>query len=285
EGAPPAEGAPAPAPPAPPPAPAPAPAPVVDNTNPNTPVVANGTTFTSGGVLPGKGGSFNYFYLDYPGGRTNMTITLGYSPITNSSAKAVGFNLYRPDSTVKEGAVVVGFASETGRNESSATTGFTYSGDAAERFLLQVFSYLPDVTVNYTLIVSGLAGPVAEVGDISSPDRAFVLSVSQPAASGTLAGDRSGRFHYFALQYPGGDREIRITATTESNARLGDGEFGFNVYKGADNVGTARGNLDDKSRRTATLTIKQSDAQTFGVQVYNYSAGVDARYVITVNGL
>ena len=266
--------------------PAPAPPAVVDNTNPSTPIVATGTTFTGGGVLPGKGGSFNYFYLDYPGGRTNMTITLGYSPINNNSGKGVGFNLYRPDSTVKEGASVVGSSAETGRNESSATAGFTYSGDAAERFLLQVFNYLPDLTVNYTLIVSGLAGPVAEVGDISTPDRAFVLSASQQAAVGTLSGDKSGHFHYYVLQYPGGNREVRVTASTEPNARLGDGEFGFNLYNGPNTVGAAKGNLDDKSRRTATLVVNQTDAATLGIQVYNYSANnVDARYAITVNGL
>jgi hypothetical protein len=236
-------------------------------------------------VLAGKGGSFNYFYLDYPGGRTNMTITVGYSPVTNSSSKGIGFNLYRPDSTVKEGAVVVGFSTETGRNENSATTGFTYSGDAAERFLLQVFNYLPDTSVNYTLIVSGLAGPVVDAGDPSSPDRAVVLSASQPAAVATVSGARAGHFHFYLFQYPGGDREVRVTASTDSNPALGDGEFGINIYKGPDNVGTARGNLDDKSRRTATLTIKQTDAQTFGVQVFNYSAGQDARYAITVNGL
>jgi uroporphyrinogen decarboxylase len=44
-----------------------------------------------------------------------MTITLGYSPINNNSGKGVGFILYRPDSTVKEGASVVGASAETGR--------------------------------------------------------------------------------------------------------------------------------------------------------------------------
>jgi hypothetical protein len=181
--------------------------------------------------------------------------------------------------------VVVGSSADPGRNAGSATTGFTYAGDAAERFLLQVFNYLPDTTVNYTLIVSGLAGPVADAGDPSTPDHAFVLSLSQPAAVATLPGSRSGHFHYYLLQYPGSDREVRITATTDPSPGLGDGEFGINVYKGADNVGTAKGNLDDKSRRSATLTVKQLDAQTFGIQVYNYSNGVDAHYAITVSGL
>src|SRR5439155_20470565 len=142
-----------------------------------------------GGTLKAQPG-FNSVSPASPGGGVNMTITLGYSPIAAGSDKAVGFNLYRPDATVKEGAVVVGFGSETGRNDTSATSGFTYSGDAAERFLLQVFDYLPNTSVNYTLIVSGLAGPVANAGDVSSPDRAFVLNLANPAARSTLPGDR-----------------------------------------------------------------------------------------------
>ena len=62
--------------------------------------------------------------------------------------------------------------------------------------------------------------------------------------------------------------------------------FGFNLYNGPNTVGAAKGNLDDKSRRTATLVVNQTDAATLGIQVYNYSANnVDARYAITVNGL
>jgi hypothetical protein len=272
-------------------APAPAPAPAAaapapaapDNTTADHAIVASGTTFTSGGTLAARTG-FNYFYVDYPGGRTNMTLTLGYSPIQSGSDKAVGFNLYRPDTTVKEGAVVVGFGSETGRNESSATSGFTYSGDAAERFLLQVFNYLPNTSVNYTLIVSGLAGPVADAGDVSSPDRAFVLNLSQPAARGTLPGDRTGRFHYYLIPYPGSNREVRVTVSTEPNQQIGDGQFGFNLYNGATQVGTTQASQDSKSRRTATLTINQADAPTLGVQIYNYS-NTDAKYAITVSGL
>jgi hypothetical protein len=282
------EAVPAEAPPAPSAAPAPAPAPTgpIDNSVPERAIVASGTTFTTGGTLAGKGGgSFHYFYVDYPGGRTNMTITLGYSPITSDSSKAVSFNLYRPDPANAQGAVVVGYGSETGRNDSSATSGFTYSGDPAERFLLQVSNYLPSTTINYTLIVSGLAGPVVQVGDISSPAQAFVLSVAQPAAVGTMPGARDGRFHYFLVQYPGSNREVRVTVTTDPAPGLGDGMFGFNLYKGADSAGTAKGNLDDKSRRTATMTINQGDAATFGIQVYNYSDKVDAHYAITVSGL
>jgi len=245
------------------------------------------SSLTTGGQLAGStSGAFAYYALGYPGGQEPMTITVGYSPSTPTSDRAVGCNLYRGYPASPGGSALAGQCAETGRNESSATTGFTYSGDAAERFLLQVFNYLPDLTVNYTLIVSGLAGPVAEVGDISSPDRAFVLSASQPAAVGTLSGDKSGHFHYYVLQYRGGNREVRITASTEPNARLGDGEFGFNLYNGPNSVGAAKGNLDDKSRRTATLIVNQSDAATLGIQVYNYSANnVDARYAITVNGL
>jgi hypothetical protein len=262
------------------------PTPVRDNTNASGAIVITQTNLTTGGILPGKrDGSFNYYELDYPGGRSPMAITIGYSPTTSTSDKAVGFKVYRRDSTVKEGAVIAGESAENGRNESSATAGFTLNADAAERYLLQVYNYLDNITVNYTLIVSGLAGPVAEVGDISSSARAHVLSRDQMAARGAFSGDVSGRFHYYLVQYTGENRDVRITVTAEPNARIGDGMFGFNLYRDADTAGLARAGLDDKGRRTATLTIKEGDPRTFGIQIYNYSPGAEVRYAITVIGL
>ncbi len=248
--------------------------------------VLSQTTSTTGSILAGRPtGGFNYYWLDYPGGRQKMTITVGYSPLAFNSDKAVGFKLYRSDNTVKEGSVIAGESAQTGRNESSATAGFTLEADGAERYLLQVFNYLDGTTINYTLIVEGLAGPVADVGEISSPNQAFVLSLSQSAARGTLTGDKGGKFHFFLLQYPGSDREVKITVTSEPNGELFDGQFGFHLWRGSQDAGIGNAGVDDKRRRSATVLIKESNANTFGIQVFNYSPGAVVRYVITVTGL
>src|SRR5262249_32951258 len=156
--------------------------------------------------------------LDYPGGTTDMTITVGYSPIGPFSDKAVGFKLYRQDPKDPTKAVVAGESAETGRNQDSATAGFTYNADQAERFLLQVYNYMPGITINYTLIVSGLAGPVAQVGDVSSPDKAVTLApLVQLAARGSFTGDPSGRFQYFLFPYPGGNKVAKLNVTSDAN--------------------------------------------------------------------
>ncbi|HZR00379.1 MAG TPA: hypothetical protein VFC93_16375 [Chloroflexota bacterium] len=286
---PPPEAAPAPAPAAPAPA-APPPAPTAaapDNTTPEGAIVLSQTTSTSGGTLPGKrDGNFNYFWLDYPGGNTNMTITLGYSPLALNSDQAVGFKVYRQDPSDPTKAQVAGESSETGRNSSSATEGFTLNQGAAERVLLQVFNYLDGITINYTLIVSGLAGPVVDAGDVSTPDKALTLAPNaQLAARGNFVGDKSGRFNYFLFPYPGGNKVVTVTVTSEANAQIGDGQFGFNLWDGTNRVGTAAGGVDQRGRRTASLTINQGDAKLFGIQVYNYTPGIDVHYTIAITGI
>ena len=281
---------PAPAPAAPEGGAAPQPAPSQPTAPPSSPDQAfhpQARDLTTGGILPPNGaGSFAYYKLDYPGGGTNMTITLGYSPLAANSEQLVGFNLYRANPNAAGGTDLVGSSSQTGRDQSSATEGFTLVADAGDQYLLQVFSYLPDTEINYTLIVTGMTGPIAEVGDLSDPSQAFVLNASQIAAHSTLPGDATGRFHYYLLQYPGGSREVRVTVTFDA-APVGESEVGFNVWKSAsERAGVANGALAPQGKRAATLTINQSDPFTFGIQVFNYSAsGQSVGYNITVTGL
>ncbi|HEY3082669.1 MAG TPA: hypothetical protein VGM69_22510 [Chloroflexota bacterium] len=241
---------------------------------------------TTGGILPGNsGGSFHYYKLDYPGGRTNLTITLGYSPLRATSEQAVGFQLYRSNPNASGGADQVGTSSQTGRDQTSATEGFTLQADDAEQYLLQVFNYLPDTEISYTLIITGMTGPIAEPGDLSDPARALVLDASTIAARSNLPGSAGGRFHYYLLQYPGGSREVRVTVTFEA-AGVAESEVGFNVWKDAERAGVAQGILGAKGKRTATLTVNQADARAFGIQVFNYSqAGQSVDYTISVTGL
>jgi hypothetical protein len=261
-------------------APGPAAAPPTQSESAQQPSQTTGTSFTTGGLLPANPtGSFAYYDLEYPGGRAKMAITIGYSPIAQGSEQAVGFNLYARDGTL------VGTSAESGRNEGSATEVFTLEADDAEKYLLQVFNYHQSASITYTLIVTGLTGPILEVGDLSSPASAVLLSPSVINARGTLVGDRTGRFHYFLVAYPGADREVRLTVTFDA-APVGDQEVGFNIFKDAERAGIAIGNLtSSKGKRVAQLTIKEVDARTFGIQVYNYSPGQAVRYLINVQGL
>lgn len=258
-----------------------------DNTTPEGAIVVNLTNATTGGLLPGRrDGSFNYYWLDYPGGGTNMTITLGYSPLAQNSDRAVGFKLYRQDPTDPSRAVVAGESGETGRDPHSATEGFTLNADAAERYLLQIHNYLDNHQINYTLIITGLAGPVVEAGDVSSPEKALTLAPNhQLAARGALTGDPSGRFHYYLFPYPGANTVVRVNVTSTPNGDVGEGQFGVNLYDGANQVGTARAGVDAQGRRSATIVINQGDAKLFGIQVYNYTPGIEIQYTITITGV
>jgi hypothetical protein len=243
------------------------------------------SSLTTGGQLEGStSGAFAYYALNYPGGQEPMTITVGYSPSTSTSDRAVGCNLYRGYLSSPGDSALAGQCAETGRNERSATTSFTLKADGAEPYLLQVTNYLPGVAIDYTLIVTGMAGPVATVGGVSTPESALVLSAAQPAARGRFAGSSAGQFQYFLLQYPGGNVDVRVTATAQPNGQIGDGMFGFKLYRGAESAGAADATLDAQGQRTATWVIDQGDAQLFGIQVFNYS-NTTATYMIAVHGL
>jgi hypothetical protein len=274
EGAPPAAGAP------------PPPVAPVEPRSPEQAIRPQVRDLTTGGILPGSGGgSFAYYELDYPGGRTKMTITLGYSPIAQTSEERVGFRLYRTNPDAPGGTDLAGTSAQTGRDQSSATEGFTLEVDDGDRYLLQLFNYMEGTPISYTLIITGMAGPIHEAGDVSDPGRAFVLNASRISARSTLPGDAGGRYHYYLLEYPGSDREVRITVTFEA-AGIGESEIGFNVWKETERAGVAQGVLGTRAKRTATLTLKQTDPRIFGVQLFNYShSGQSAPYTITVTGL
>jgi len=248
-------------------------------TTPGAAIVPGGPSITTGGTLEGSsGGSFAYFNLEYPGGQSPLSITLGYSPLPFNSVEAVGFHLYG------DNGALLGTSAESGRGETSATEVFTHQNDFARRYLLQVFNYLASTRITYTLVITGLTGAIQEIAGRGDPGSALPLTASQSAVRSTLLGDRAGRFSFFTLPYPGGNRVVRVTVTFDP-AGLSDGEVGFNLFKDASLVGTSAGAIRENGVRVAGLTINEADARNFGVQVYNYSASRSARYLITVTGL
>jgi hypothetical protein len=253
--------------------------------SPSQPIVLQQTSVTTGGQLTGStSGAFTFYLVNYPGAQTPMTITVGYSPITSTSDKAVGCNLYRNEPTSPSTSTLVGQCAESGRNATSATTTFTLRADGAAPYLLQVNNYLAGITIDFTLIVTGMTGPMAQVSTNTTSESAFVLSPASPAAQGQLVGNSQGGFNYFVMQYPGGNANVLITLTSPPNSQIGDGTFGFNLYVGSNHVGQSNAGLDALGERTTTFALTQSDAQTFGIQVFNY-ANATASYVITVQGL
>ena len=76
------------------------------------------------------------------------------------------------------------------------------------------------------------------------------------------------------------------TKLREASGFLGDPNERLNLFKEAERSGIANGNLTGtKGKRVAQLTIKEADARTFGIQLYNYSSGQSVRYLINVQGL
>jgi len=247
---------------------------------PEQPIAFYQPSINVGGSLLGQaGGVMQYFNLEYPGEGTTMTINLQYSPPSPFDNGAVGFNLYRGDTLLGKG-------SEIQRDGSSAVVSFTLDDGVGGPLLLQVYNYEPGFRVNYVLTVGGAAAQAQEATDNITPDKAILLTPSQSAARGSIGPGKEATFHYFLVNYPGGNKEISFKLTVDAQEGISEKQVGINLYKGADLAGQLFTSLNNKGDKwTGSLTLSTSDAATYGIQVFNYSTSAPARYSLYVTGL
>lgn len=99
-------------------------------------------TTISGKLTGSRAGAFGLYEIAYPGDDSDMMITLQFWPSDPALNPRIGFNIYSP----------------TGRRVAEATERFepgrkvaTLSSNLAGIYLVQVYNYNEDVTVEYTL--------------------------------------------------------------------------------------------------------------------------------------
>jgi hypothetical protein len=99
-------------------------------------------TTISGTLTGSRAGAFDLYEFAYPGDDSDVTITLQFWPSDPALNPRIGFNIYSP----------------TGRRVAEATERFepgrkvaTLSRDSAGDYLIQVYNYNEDVTIEYNL--------------------------------------------------------------------------------------------------------------------------------------
>lgn len=257
-----------------------------DNTSQTATTIYNETP-VSGTLMGSHGGAYWYASFDNPGNEGVVTIDMTFSPADPVTIKGVGFNLYSSSNGQLIGS---GKLADVGLLE------LKYTSDKAEQLLLQVFNYIEDDQMNFTITAEGLP-TVSTVGS-ESPEIAPEVSVAVeepvavveepvavveapvavvvPPMSGTLVGNAGGAFTRYSVTFDSAESVTLDMFYTPSDQLINKG-VDFMVY-GPD------GEVDVK---VATDTFGQIEAtftpvvgQKYMVQVENYIQDILISYNI-----
>jgi hypothetical protein len=231
-----------------------------------------------GAIVGNAAGAYQYFTLRYPGGDTDLAITMNATPVYTGSGQAVGFNVYRPLPNGTSTLAATGAV--TAQDAHSVTISATVTGRSAAAYQLQVYNYWPGVSVSYGITATGMAGPAPAMSGNGDAARAVVLTSAQPGATQTLVGNRGGAFNYFLVTYPGSDSEFALAITYQATGGASTEALGFKVYDGSNLVTTVNPSDDGNGVMSGEWLYQNADAKTFGIQVFNYAQDASTTYVL-----
>jgi hypothetical protein len=229
------------------------------------------------GMLTGnRAGSFAYYTIKYPGDLRVVTIELEFAPADPVTRLGVGVNVYGP------GGYVIG---QTGAEDTSSedeVLTIRYSDDNRATWLVQVYNYIPNHTVSYSVTARGLPEETPTEPPTTSPP-----SVEpQPPASldttmtGSLTGQPAGAFNFYEFSYAGDGSEVEVQMRYVPDNDLIAKGVGFVIYGPAGEVARGTGT----GRPTERTAVFSSDvAGTYLIQVYNYISGLSIQYAIELS--
>lgn len=224
--------------------------------DPGRPEMIVGADTMTGNLEGNGGGSFAYYALDYPGDGRVVTIRVQFTPADPAMMLGVGFNVYGPD------------GSSIGNGQPAGGPGvleLQYADTNRARWLIQVYNYLPNTWVAYTLNIWGLP-----------------LPPTTPVA-GAIAGNRAGAFAYYEIEYPGDGLEVELELDFSPRDLWSDQAVGFNVYgPNGTLVGSGEVAGDPKVKR---LRVASAERARWLVQIYNYWDGETVSYSFMAKGL
>jgi hypothetical protein len=233
------------------------------SSDPKNPVVIPYDQTVVFSVVGSNAGGFAYYAIDYPGDGRVVSVEVQPAPGDSVVMNAVGVNLYGQFDGYFLGTsrAIRGFADREA---------VMYSDDQSGRWLIQVFNYLHNVPVQVSLTVKGLKdAPVVEAPQpVVAPPRTEATS----SGSGSLMGNRAGSFHYYYIDTPPTDRDVKIVLDYWPDNVLISKGFGFNVYGPEGGVLVAHGNHE--------ATFRPDRPGQYLVQVYNYVHAVNISYAL-----
>jgi len=214
----------------------------------------------SGTLAGNRAGAFAYYTIDYPGDLRVVTIEMRFMPNDPLTSSGVGFNVYAP------GGYVIG-QGKPNRTADGGLLKLRYSDNNPATWLVQVYNYLPDRAISYTIEAQGL--PV-------SPES---------SASGTLLGKHTGRFEYYTIEYPGDHYEMTIELEFVPADPIMCKGVGFSVFgPGVSLVDKASLHYNGE-KGVWKLVYSDDNEASLVVQVHNYIPSRAVSYTILARGL
>jgi len=231
-----------------------------------------------GSALTGSAaGAFDYYALTYPGDESVVTIELRFVPGDPVTSSAVGFNVYGPS------GYVIGQGLPVEDTGGDGLLQLDYSDSNPATWLIQVYNYLPDLPVNYTIWVEGLSEVVEQAPEqpATAPEPETEVALLAPTRS-TLVGSPAGAFDLFTIDYPGDDSLASIELWFVPADPVTSAAVGFNVYlPDGRSLGQGAACQDTGGDGLLRLDYSDYDPTTLHVQVFNYLDGAPLYYVLS----
>ncbi len=227
------------------------------------------------GVLTGNaGGAFAFYKLDYPGDLSVVTIEMRYVPADPVTTAAVGFNVYGPN------GYVIGQGQKVADTGGEGVLKLEYSDDNPVTWLVQVYNYMPNLSLSYSIVAEGLpeAAPTVTqtpVGVVATPE---VPTTTKLTGAGYLAGNHGGAYALYKVDVVEDAPNVVVTMNwSPDDPDIAKG-VGFVVYGPSGQVARATGTGTPGERKT---TLPANAPGVYQVQVYNYIDGLTIQYTLT----
>jgi hypothetical protein len=225
----------------------------------------------SGTLVGNRAGSFAYYTIDYPGDYRVLTIELQFAPADPVTKLAFGFNVYGPN------GYVIGHGAEQDE-EAETPVQLQYSDGNEATWLVQVYNYLNNYPVSYSLVVNGL--PESSPSPAPTPTAAPAVDV--PAEldlqmAGALVGSRAGSFAFYELDYAGDGSEVALKMSFTPDDPIIARGVGLVVYGPSGEVAHGQPTGRPGERQ---LVFQSDEPGRYLIQVFNYIEGAVITYSI-----
>jgi len=234
------------------------------------------------GVLAGNaGGAFAFYTVNYPGDSSVATIELQYAPADPVTNAGLGFNVYGSDGSL------------IGRGHPVQDTGgygvlkLEYASSTEATWLVQVYNYIPDVNISYSIVTQGLpkAKAEAEAKVTEVPANASTETLAQPQTSttktdesGSLAGNHAGAFASYQVTVASDATDVEVTMLWSPDDPVAARGVGFVAYGPTGEVIRSSG-TGTPGEQVATLPADIPGA--YQIQIYNYIDGLIMQYTLS----